>query len=100
MGSRLVFVRCRAWFLAVHMRDHLDEVAHVDQLAADGTVSKMLDLRPIRIVHVEASVARQLLRAFDVRLKSLGKIRRGGLIGLIADRAWRSGSAAGTGARP
>jgi hypothetical protein len=99
MGSRLVFVRCRVWFLAVHMRHHLGEVAHIDQRAADGTVSEMLGLRPVQIVHIDASVARQLLRSFDVRLKSLGKIRRSGLIGSIADRAWCSGSAAGTGAR-
>ena len=55
------------------MRDHLDEVALVNQLAADRAVSEMVDLLPVQIIHVDASVARQLLRAFDVRLKSLGK---------------------------
>ena len=84
--------------MAVHMRDHLDEVALVNQLAADRAVSEMVDLRPVQIIHVDASVARQLLRVFDVRLKSLGKIRRGGLIGLIADWAGLSGAAAGAGA--
>jgi len=32
------------------MRDHLGEVAHVDQLGADRTVSEMLDLRPIAVL--------------------------------------------------
>ena len=57
MDSRRVFIRFPAWFLAVHMRHHPGEVAHVNQFAAHRTVSEMLDLRPVRIIHVDASVA-------------------------------------------